>query len=142
MEKTGRPDAAHDDGFLAFHKAAKIILSGQALFKRSPANAYLCRMEVTNEGVEKLARLSRLRFSDSEREEIKNDLQRMIRVVEKLNELDLEGVEPLTFMTGEVNVLRADEVKGQVTREDALKNAPVHDEQYFKVPKVIRYPKS
>ncbi|MBL7741950.1 MAG: Asp-tRNA(Asn)/Glu-tRNA(Gln) amidotransferase subunit GatC [Chitinophagaceae bacterium] len=97
-------------------------------------------MEVNDAMVEKLAHLARLKFDDSEKDEIKNDLQRMIAFVEKLNELDLEGVEPLLHMSDEVNVLREDEVKGSVSREEALKNAPLHDEQFFKVPKVIKSP--
>jgi aspartyl-tRNA(Asn)/glutamyl-tRNA(Gln) amidotransferase subunit C len=95
-------------------------------------------MEVNDALVQKLARLARLRFDDAEKEEIKNDLQRMIAFVEKLNELDLEGVQPLMHMTDEVNVLREDEVTGSITREEALKNAPAHDDQFFKVPKVIK----
>ncbi len=95
-------------------------------------------MEVNDAMVDKLAHLSRLEFNDSEKKEIKNDLQRMIAFVEKLNELDLDGVKPMLFMSDEVNVLREDEIKDSVSREDALKNAPVHDEQFFKVPKVIK----
>lgn len=88
--------------------------------------------------VEKLAHLSRLQFNETEKAEIRNDLQRMIGFVEKLNELDLDGVEPLLFMSDEVNVLREDEIKGSVSREEALKNAPLHDDHFFKVPKVIK----
>jgi len=95
-------------------------------------------MEVNDAMLEKLALLSRLQFIETEKAEIKNDLQRMIVFVEKLNELNLEGVKPLLHMSEEVNVLREDEVKGSVSREEALKNAPVHDEQFFKVPKVIK----
>ena len=62
----------------------------------------------------------------------------MIAFVEKLNELNLEGVEPLLHMSEEKNVLREDEIKGSISREEALKNAPEHDEKFFKVPKVIR----
>ena len=91
--------------------------------------------------VEKIAHLARLKFPEAEKEGIKNDLQRMIAFVEKLNELDLEGVDPLLHMSDEVNVLRNDEIKGSVSREDALKNAPSHDESYFIVPKVIHEPK-
>jgi aspartyl-tRNA(Asn)/glutamyl-tRNA(Gln) amidotransferase subunit C len=98
-------------------------------------------MEVNDALVEKLAHLARLKFDDAEKQEIKADLQRMIVFVEKLNELDLEGVEPLLHMSDEVNVLREDEVKGSVSRSEALKNAPMHDEQFFKVPKVIKNPK-
>lgn len=95
-------------------------------------------MEVNDQLVEKLAHLSRLQFNDSEKAEIKNDLQRMIGFVEKLNELNLDGVEPLMHMSGEINVLREDEIKGSVSREEALKNAPLHDDQFFKAPKVIK----
>ncbi len=95
-------------------------------------------MEVTGTLVDKLAHLSRLEFNEREKAEIKNDLQRMIVFADKLNELNLEGVEPLLFMSEEVNVLREDEVKGSVSREEALKNAPLQDEQFFKVPKVIK----
>lgn len=95
-------------------------------------------MEVNDELVEKLAHLARLKFNQAEKEEIRKDLEKMIGFVEKLNELDLEGVEPLLHMSDEVNVLRADELKGSITRDEALKNAPLHDEQFFKVPKVIK----
>jgi aspartyl-tRNA(Asn)/glutamyl-tRNA(Gln) amidotransferase subunit C len=74
----------------------------------------------------------------TDRQEIKTDLQRMIAFVEKLNELDLTGVEPLLHMSDRVNVLREDEIKGSVDRESALKNAPLHDDKFFKVPKVIK----
>jgi len=95
-------------------------------------------MEVTDALVDKLAHLSRLEFDAAAKESIKNDLQRMISFVEKLDELDLSGTEPLLHMSDNVNVLRNDEVKGSVSREEALKNAPAHDEKFFKVPKVIR----
>jgi len=95
-------------------------------------------MEVNDALVDKLAHLARLKFNDEEKQEIKTDLQRMIVFVEKLNELDLENVEPLLHMSGEINVLREDEVRGSISRSDALKNAPLHDEQFFKVPKVIK----
>jgi len=99
-------------------------------------------MEVNDAMVDKLAHLARLQFNDAEKQEIKNDLQRMIAFVEKLNELDVSNVEPLLHMSDDVNVLREDEIKGSVCRKDALKNAPVHDEHFFKVPKVIKNPKS
>jgi aspartyl-tRNA(Asn)/glutamyl-tRNA(Gln) amidotransferase subunit C len=95
-------------------------------------------MEVNDQMVEKLAHLSRLQFNENEKAEIKSDLQRMIVFVEKLNELNLDGVEPLLHMSEEVNVLRDDEIKGTISRNEALKNAPLHDDQFFKVPKVIK----
>lgn len=78
-------------------------------------------MEVNDQLVDKLAHLSRLAFAPDEKEEIKNDLQRMIHFVEKLNELNLEGVKPLLHMSGEINVLREDVVKGSITPEEGLK---------------------
>jgi aspartyl-tRNA(Asn)/glutamyl-tRNA(Gln) amidotransferase subunit C len=95
-------------------------------------------MEVNDAMIDKLAHLARLKFDEAEKQEIKTDLQRMIVFVENLNELDLDGVEPLLHMSDEVNVLREDEIKGSVSRSEALKNAPSHDEQFFKVPKVIK----
>jgi aspartyl-tRNA(Asn)/glutamyl-tRNA(Gln) amidotransferase subunit C len=95
-------------------------------------------MEVNDQLVDKLANLSRLQFDTAEKVAIKVDLQSMIQFIDKLNELDTTGVEPLLHMSDNVNVLRADEVQGSISREDALKNAPVHDEQFFKVPKVIQ----
>ena len=106
-----------------------------------PIANYICYMEVNDAMVDKLAHLARLEFDEAEKQEIKSDLQRMIGFVEKLNELDLEKVEPLLHMSGEVNVLREDEIEGSVSRSEALKNAPLHDEQFFKVPKVIKHPK-
>lgn len=101
-------------------------------------NLYFCTMEVNDALVDKLANLARLQFDAAEKEGIKTDLQRMIQFVEKLNELDTTGIAPLLHMSEEVNILRNDEVKGSVNRTEGLKNAPVHDEQFFKVPKVIK----
>lgn len=95
-------------------------------------------MDVNDDLINNLAQLSRLEFNDAERQEIKNDLRKMITFIDKLNELDTSGVEPLLHMSENVNVLREDEVKGSISRDDALRNAPVHDEQFFKVPKVIK----
>ncbi len=95
-------------------------------------------MDVNDALVDELAKLSKLSFERGEKEEIKKDLQKMISFIEKLNELDTADAEPLLFMTNEVNVLRNDEVKGSVTREEGLLNAPHKDERFFKVPKVIR----
>jgi aspartyl-tRNA(Asn)/glutamyl-tRNA(Gln) amidotransferase subunit C len=95
-------------------------------------------MEVNDAMVDKLAHLSRLQFNETEKAEIKKDLQQMIAFVDKLNELDLDEVEPLLFISEEENVLREDEIKGSISREEALKNAPLHDGKFFKVPKVIK----
>lgn len=95
-------------------------------------------MEVNDALIENLATLARLHFNEEEKKEIKDDLQRMIAFIDKLNELNTDGVEPLLHMSEEVNVFREDEVRGSISREEALKNAPATDGVFFKVPKVIR----
>jgi len=95
-------------------------------------------MEVNDALVDKLANLARLQFDEVEKAGIKNDLQRMIQFVEKLNELDTTGVAPLLHMSDNLNVLRNDEVKGSISTAEGFRNAPLHDQQFFKVPKVIK----
>jgi len=95
-------------------------------------------MNINDEMIDKLANLARLEFNEEEKEEIKNDLRKMIGFIDKLNELDTTGVEPLLHMSDNVNILRGDKVSGMITQEEALKNAPLHDDQFFKVPKVIK----
>ena len=95
-------------------------------------------MDVNDALIEKLANLSRLEFMEEEKEEIKNDLQKMIGFIDKLNELDTTGVEPLLHMSENVNVFRKDEVNGEIRTEEVFKNAPLHANGFFKVPKVIK----
>lgn len=97
-------------------------------------------MQVDDALIEKLAQLSMLQFNEAEKEEIKNDLQKMIGFIDKLQELDTSGIEPLMHMSDEVNVLRDDVVGDMLSREQALQNAPRHDASFFKVPKVIKKP--
>lgn len=95
-------------------------------------------MEITNQLIDSLAQLAKLTFDEDEKKEIKTDLQKMISFIEKLSEVDTRGVEPLMFMTNEVNVLRNDEIQGSVSRSEGLLNAPYKDDVYIKVPKVIQ----
>jgi aspartyl-tRNA(Asn)/glutamyl-tRNA(Gln) amidotransferase subunit C len=94
-------------------------------------------MEINDELVDKLAMLSRLQFNETEKGSIKQDLEKMIRFVDKLNELDTAGEEPLMHISSNVNVLREDEIKQGCSRDEALMNSPLKDEQFFKVPTVI-----
>lgn len=95
-------------------------------------------MEVNKALVDNLANLARLQFNEEETTIIQKDLQRMIHFVDKLNELNTDGVAPLLHMTDHVNVLREDTVQGSVSREEGLRNAPDTDGVFFKVPKVIK----
>ena len=95
-------------------------------------------MQVDDALINKLSRLAMLDFDEHEREEIKADLEKMIGFVDKLRELDTSGVEPLLHITSEVNVLREDIPGNMLTKEEALKNAPLRNEDFFLVPKVIK----
>jgi aspartyl-tRNA(Asn)/glutamyl-tRNA(Gln) amidotransferase subunit C len=95
-------------------------------------------MEVNDALIDNLANLARLEFNPAEKEAIKKDLEKMIHFVEKLGELDTTGVEPLLHMSPEVDVLRQDDIRGSISREEALSSAPATDGAYFEVPKVIR----
>jgi aspartyl-tRNA(Asn)/glutamyl-tRNA(Gln) amidotransferase subunit C len=95
-------------------------------------------MTIDNELIQRLAQLSKLEFDANEQDRMKADLQKILDLVEKLNEVDVEGLEPLKYMNQEEAQLRLDEVKGMLTKAEALVNAPQKDSDYFKVPKVIK----
>lgn len=95
-------------------------------------------MKITDATLDRIAELARLDVSDpTERATLLNDMQRVFDFVEKLNEVDTKGVEPLIFMTDEVDVLREDTSFIDITKREALQNAPVKDSDYFKVPRVV-----
>jgi len=77
-------------------------------------------------------------LSNSEKEEIQKDLNNILQMVEKMNELNTDDVEPLVYINEQQNVWREDKIANQVDRKDALRNAPDKNEQFFKVPKVIK----
>ena len=95
-------------------------------------------MEVNNKLIQDIAKLAKLEFDEKSTEEMKGDLEKILSFVDKLNEIDTKGVEPLIYMSDEVNVLRADEITEETSQEDALKNAPHKDSDYFKVPTVLK----
>ena len=94
-------------------------------------------MKVSNKLVEHLAHLSRLDFDEDSKEKMKFDFEKMLDFVAKLEEVDTDNVEPLSYMSSELNVLREDKVEQVLTQEQALKNAPVNDTDYIRIPKVI-----
>ncbi len=95
-------------------------------------------MKITDEVIDHLADLARLSFSEDEKIELKQDLEKMIGFVEKLKEVDTTGVEPLIHITDAENILREDEVKQTISKQEALLNAPLTDGDFFIVPKVIK----
>ena len=94
-------------------------------------------MSVTKENVAYIADLARLRFTDDEQEKMTRELNMILHYVEKLNEVDTEGVEPLSSIHDQSNVLREDVEQPSLANAEALKNAPDRQDRFFKVPKVI-----
>ena len=94
-------------------------------------------MSISDNKIDELAHLARLEFSTTEKEAIKGDLDRIIDFCDKLKEVDTSSVEPLIYLSQEHTVLREDVAKQLLTKQEALKNAPSADSDYFKVPKVI-----
>lgn len=94
-------------------------------------------MKVDQHTINKIAHLARLEVAPQEQEEMIADMNKILSFMDKLNELDTTGVEPLIYMSDTVNIMREDEIKQETSHEDALRNAPSKDENYFRVSKVI-----
>ncbi|MBI3510877.1 MAG: Asp-tRNA(Asn)/Glu-tRNA(Gln) amidotransferase subunit GatC [Bacteroidetes bacterium] len=95
-------------------------------------------MKIDSKTVQDVAHLARLEFENEKEQKMIADMNNMLGFVEKLNELNTDNVEPLIYMTDEVNHLREDVVKDPLPKKDVLRNAPKHDSDYFKVPKVVK----
>lgn len=94
-------------------------------------------MTIDTQLISRLEKLARLRLDAPERDKLATDLTRILDMVDKLQTLDTQGVEPLVYLSEVDNVFRGDEVKSQLSQAEALQNAPKHDGQFFRVPKVI-----
>ena len=95
-------------------------------------------MEITNKLIQDIAALAKLEFDEQSAKQMKADLEKIIGFVDKLSEIDTDGIEPLIYLSEEVIVLREDEVKAVISQVEALKNAPEKDSDYFKVPTVLK----
>lgn len=94
-------------------------------------------MSVSIKDVEYVAKLARLEFSEKEKVKFTEELNSILKYVEKLSEVDTSGVEPAIGAYPMYNALREDETRPSLDREEILKNAPDKQDGYFKVPKVI-----
>jgi len=94
-------------------------------------------MKIEKETIDRLAHLARLNLSEEQTTKLQNDLKVILDWIEKLNELDTDDIEPLLSMSSELNNWREEGDSNHLEREKALRNAPNHDEKFFKVPKVI-----
>jgi len=96
------------------------------------------KITVNDKLIDDLSRLAKLQFDKQSSEKMKEDLDTILSFVEKLSEVNTDDVDPLIFMSEEVNVLREDAIANEVSQENALKNAPQKDSDYFKVPTVLK----
>jgi aspartyl-tRNA(Asn)/glutamyl-tRNA(Gln) amidotransferase subunit C len=87
--------------------------------------------------IEYVGILAQLKLDQTEKEAAKNDMGRMLDYIDKLNELDTDGVEPMSHVFPVHNVFREDVVENGDDRENILKNAPERKDGAFKVPKTV-----
>ena len=93
-------------------------------------------MIVTEALIDHLSHLAKLEFKGDQRDALKKDLEKIIGFMDQLNGLDTSEVEPLIFMSEEINRYRKDEIKRSITHDEALRNAPKKDSDFFRIPKV------
>ncbi|MCL4216784.1 MAG: Asp-tRNA(Asn)/Glu-tRNA(Gln) amidotransferase subunit GatC [Candidatus Hydrogenedentes bacterium] len=93
--------------------------------------------QITQKEVEYVAQLAQLTIDDATKERIAGELDAILKHMEKLNELDTSGVEPMMHVLDLTNVFREDEVQPSLHRDAALANAPKTDGEYFLVPRIL-----
>lgn len=94
-------------------------------------------MSVTEKDVRYMAGLARLQLSEEEVKSFAEDMNDILGYMDQLSEVDTENVEPLEHVIELDSRFRKDEAKEPLSHEEALKNAPDADSDYFRVPKVI-----
>ena len=94
-------------------------------------------MALNREDVLKVAKLSMLEFKESEITTLQSELNDILEFVSKLDEANVEGVEPMTQVNPMINSFREDVIKESLTREEAIKNAPESIEGTFAVPRTV-----
>ena len=95
-------------------------------------------MYIDDKTINQLSNLTKLEFDASQKESIKDDLNKVLNFMEKLNELNTDGVQPLIYINEVENLLRDDTVHYPITKNEALMNAPLKNEDYIKVPKFVK----
>lgn len=94
-------------------------------------------MAITMKDVEYVAKLAKLKLSREEKRKFQKELDKVIRYIDQLNQVDTENVPPTSHVVPMQNVLREDKVKPSLTQDEALANAPDKKDGHFRVPKVI-----
>jgi aspartyl-tRNA(Asn)/glutamyl-tRNA(Gln) amidotransferase subunit C len=94
-------------------------------------------MSVDKETVKRVAHLARIKVTDQETESLQDELNAILGFVEQLNEVDVDGVEPMTSVTPMAMKKRVDEITDGGKSDDIVANAPASEDHYFLVPKVV-----
>jgi aspartyl-tRNA(Asn)/glutamyl-tRNA(Gln) amidotransferase subunit C len=94
-------------------------------------------MEIDLETIRKIAHLARLDLKPEEEQQMAGDFAKILDWMNQLNELDTTNVEPLMHMHKGINVFRDDVAKNELTKKEGLVNAPLKNEDYILVPKVM-----
>jgi aspartyl-tRNA(Asn)/glutamyl-tRNA(Gln) amidotransferase subunit C len=94
-------------------------------------------MPVDADTVRRIAHLARIAVAEEEIDHLKGELNAMLSFVEQLSEVNVEGVEPMTSVTPMAMKKRADVVTDGGIAEDVVKNAPMTEDNFFLVPKVV-----
>lgn len=92
---------------------------------------------ISDETIEYVGILAKLELSEEEKEQAKKDMGSMLDYIDKLNELDTEGVEPMSHVFPVNNVFREDVITNADDREQMLANAPQKKEGTYMVPKTF-----
>jgi aspartyl-tRNA(Asn)/glutamyl-tRNA(Gln) amidotransferase subunit C len=95
-------------------------------------------MKINKEKVEKLAKLAHLSFEENEAKNMVNDLKKILKFINKLDEINTENITPLTHIHNKTNSIREDKTIQLDIKNAVLKNAPNHNSDYIKAPKVLR----
>ena len=126
-------------------RCRKVTLSQSKIcnFARDSFDVNVCEMEVnmanviSDETIDYVGILAKLELSGEEKEQAKKDMANMLNYIDKLNELDTEGVEPMSHVFPVNNVFREDVVTNGDDRDNILKNAPEEKDGMFNVPKTF-----
>jgi len=92
---------------------------------------------ISRDEVRHIARLARLSLTEAEVEKFTKQLSQILEHAAKIQELNLDGLEPLTHAVDRTNVMRRDEVREGLSREEALKNAPDKEGDFFRIPPIV-----
>ena len=93
--------------------------------------------KITLRDVEYVAGLAQLRLTEDEKNRLVREMDDILAYMDQLNELDTDAVEPMMHAMEMTNVFRQDETGASLPREEALMNAPMHDGEYFLVPRIL-----